>query len=111
MKLKRPIIIVSFLILLISVSCSSALKVTEVTYENVAINLDEAIEILERTKPATVPAFPDPLPEGAGEIDTLVYLGNVISAYKTSLEAWQYYSESQTEVLNAIQEELKNEQH
>ena len=111
MKMKRPIFLTSFLILLMCVSCSSPLKVTEVTYENIAMNLDDAIGILEHARPASVPAFPDPLPEGAGEIDTLVYLGNVISAYKTSLEAWQKYSESQTEVLNAIQKELKNEQH
>ena len=107
--MKRLLVVLPIL-LIMTVSCRSPLKVTEVIYEDTPITLDSAIEILERNKPSSVPAFPDPLPEGAGEIDTLVYLGNVISAYKTSLEAWQKYSESQMDVLIAIQKEFKNEQ-
>ena len=101
-----------FLILaLILVSCSSPLRVTEVKFENMSVDLGRTLAILDNAKPDSVPAFPDPLPEGAGEIDTLVYLGNVISAYKTSLEAWQNYSEAQHTVLLTLQQELKNDEH
>lgn len=103
--------LIFFFCVLLLVSCGTPepLTVTEVRYNPVSIDISEAVAILEESRPSKTPDFPEDLPESADEIETLLYLGNVISAYKTCLEAWQNYSKSQSDVLIAIQKELKND--
>lgn len=105
MKIKR-ILVFFFCVLLTSCATPEPLKVTEIRYRPVSIDISEAMAVLESSRPSEIPDFPQDLSESADEIETLLYLGNVISAYKTCLEAWQCYSNSQTEVLSAIQREL-----
>ena len=99
------------ILLLVSCGTPEPLTVSEVRYKPISVDISEAMAILDSSRPSRVPDFPPEISVSADEIETLTYLANVISAYKTSLEAWQEYSNSQTEVLNAIQKELKNDSY
>jgi len=102
---KLPLLI---LLLVLFVSCSTQKSlVAHVEYIPVKLDLTDTINLLEKNRPDVAPAFPADLIPGADEITTLRYLANVISAYKTSLEAWQNYSDAQTRVILTISEELK----